>query len=229
MAGEYNSGYDSDGILHIGGYGTYSYAQMKASGMDDPKNDAGNTWLSKPGIGGKDFGTRGFQLQMGVAAVSAASDIANAKNQADALKVQAGFTKFQAQENIKRGVLESAQAGKVEQSQLMASGERSNQVIAAQRSGYAAQGVNVNAGSALDVQVAEGKMSAIDSMTIRNNAALKVWGIQTGALQTAGQQEFQAQAEDVEAKQSLALGGAKAANQVMQQLDVYESMKMRGW
>lgn len=200
--------------------GTYSYAQMMTAMPETP-------WLAKPGIGGA--GSRGFQLQMGVAAISAAGDILNSQNQAAALKTSAAFQKFQATENIKRGQIQSDQAKEVEQAQLEASGSRTNQTVGAQRSSYAAQGVKVDAGSALDVQVQTGKLSAIDSMTIRNNAALKVWGIQTGSTQVAAQQEFEASAQEREAQQSLALGGAKAANQVITQLDTYESMKMRGW
>jgi hypothetical protein len=210
-----------------GAHGTYSYAQLQASGYGD--YSAGSTWLAQPGLGGKAFGTRGFQLQMGVAAISAAGDILNAKDQAEALKTNAGYQKFQIAENQKRTAIQKNQADLVEGAQIAASGNRANQAVGAERSSYAAQGVNVNSGSALDVQVATGNMAAIDAMTIRNNAALKVWGIQTGSIQQETQQKFQEQASEQEAQQSLALGGAKAANQVMTQLDTYESMKMRGW
>lgn len=213
--------------LGSGSHGHYAYAQLAASGLLD--DDKTVPWMAQPGIGGGALGTKGFQLQMGTAAVSAYSDVVNAQDQAAALRTRAAYTKFESLENLKRGNMQADQAKKVSDTQVNAVGERANQVIGAQRAGYAAEGVKVNTGSALDEQVATGKMAAIDAMTIRNNAALKVWGIQTGAKAVASQQEFQAMAEESEAKQSLALGGAKAANQVMQQLDTYESMKMRGW
>jgi hypothetical protein len=54
-------------------------------------------------------------------------------------------------------------------------------IIGAQRAGYAAQGVEVNSGSAAAVQDATGAIIEEDASTIRLNAAREAWGFQSDA------------------------------------------------
>ena len=51
-------------------------------------------------------------------------------------------------------------------------------VIGAQRAGFGMQGVDVNRGSALDVQADSAYLGELDAITIRNNAAKEAWGYQ---------------------------------------------------
>ncbi len=97
-----------------GAFGTYSYAQMMAAG----DMNAGSTWMAQPGVGGKQFGTRGFQIQMGTAALSVIGDIMNAQDQAAALRTKSAYTRFEAKENLKRGEMQAVQAGKIEAAQI---------------------------------------------------------------------------------------------------------------
>ena len=175
------------------------------------------------------FGTYGFPLMMASGAVSAIGDISQTQNQANALKTQAGFSSFQAQQATTRAALGVEQVQKQEGQALLESGARANATMGAQRAAYAAGNANVNTGTPLAEQVATGQMSSVDALTIRNNAALEAYGIQLGGIQQAGQQELEALGETGEATQTLALGGAKAANDIMSQIDTYESMRARGW
>ena len=196
------------------------------SGVSSGALDASATM---PDFNDSPWGTYGFATMMASGVISAMGDVSASRSQAGALQAQAGFTKFQAQENLQRGQIAGAQVKKQEESQLLQSGSHANQLIGAERASFGAQGVNVNAGVPLADQVATGKMSALDALTIRNNATLKAWGIETETAQTAGQQELEATGQEAEATQSLALGGAKAANALMGEVDTYESMRARGW
>lgn len=53
--------------------------------------------------------------------------------------------------------------------------------VASQRAGFAAQGIVVNTGTALEVQEAEDRLTDEDVIQIRNNAALDAWGFDTQA------------------------------------------------
>lgn len=167
------------------------------------------------------FGKYGFHMMMASAAISGIGDILSAQNQANALQTQSKFNQFQSQVTLQRANVAEQANEQAEGAELQQSGSHANAIIGAQRAAYGSQGVNVNAGVPLAEQVSQGKMSAVDAMTIRNNAALKAYGINAGAIQEAGQQEFEALGESTQAQQTLALGGAKAANAITNQLDQY--------
>jgi hypothetical protein len=167
------------------------------------------------------FGTYGFPMMMASGAIASAGDIFAGQAQAQALQTQASFTENQAAETVKRAAMATEESGKEEQTELQQSGSHAEQIIGAERAAYGSQGVNVNAGVPLAEQVAQGKMSAVDALTIRNNASLRAFGINAGAQEQASEQEFQAMGETNEANQSLALGGAKAANAITSGMDQY--------
>lgn len=55
--------------------------------------------------------------------------------------------------------------------------------IGTQRAGFAANGVDVNSGSAADIQDDTAALGELDALTIRNNAAREAWGYRTQAQQ----------------------------------------------
>ena len=62
------------------------------------------------------------------------------------------------------------------------------QVIGSQRVSLAAQGVDINRGSALDIQANAAYLGELDALTIRNNAVKEAWGyrVQAQDLTTKG-------------------------------------------
>jgi hypothetical protein len=191
-----------------------------------------NSWVNKSGgvfgFGTGDYGTYGYQMMMASSAISGVGDILASQNEANALNIKAGFSRFQAGENIKRAGMAQSEIQTQESTELQQSGSRANAIIGKQRAAYSAQGINVNTGSAELEQTTEGQMSSIDSQTIMNDAALKAWGIETGATQAAGQEQFEALGEEAQAKTSIILGGASALNQLLQQQETSERMSMMG-
>lgn len=56
------------------------------------------------------------------------------------------------------------------------------QLIGAQRTSLAAQGIDIESGSAADVQGDSAYLGELDALTIRNNAARAAWGYQVDAV-----------------------------------------------
>lgn len=80
----------------------------------------------------------------------------------------AEIAEIQAKDAIARGKVEEKKSRRV-----------TEQVIAGQRVSLAAQGVDVNRGSAVDVQADAAYLGELDALTIRNNAAKEAWGFRT--------------------------------------------------
>jgi len=84
----------------------------------------------------------------------------------------AKFSEMQADDAVARGY-EAAFKRRTE----------SRQLAGASRAAMAAQGIDVNTGSALDIQENNQRIGELDMVTIKNNAARQAWGYQVEALQ----------------------------------------------
>lgn len=92
--------------------------------------------------------------------------------------------------------------------------------IGAQRAAYAAQGIEVDSGSALDVQADTAYQGEVDALTIRSNAAREAWGFKVESESTRATAKavresgkLRADSERVTGKvnaQSIRLGGELA-------------------
>ena len=83
-------------------------------------------------------------------------------------------------------------------------------LIGAQRAAYGAQGVEVDSGSALDVQKDTAAMGELDAIIIRNNAAREAWGYRAQAQDLLYRGRLAKTAASAEAGQTLLAGGLKA-------------------
>jgi|SRR6185312_217154 len=106
-----------------------------------------------------------------------ATDVAIGQfSQATAANARGTYQKAQYDRNATIAATEATQAiaeGDVAAGQRRAAGREE---LGADRASYGAQGVSVDSGSAVDVQANTARFSALDAMTIRNNAARKAWG-----------------------------------------------------
>jgi len=73
---------------------------------------------------------------------------------------------------------DALQRGEIDQKKIR---RRTEQVIGSQRVNLAAQGVDVNKGSSLDVVADAAYLGKLDELTIKNNAAKEAWGYRTQA------------------------------------------------
>lgn len=87
-----------------------------------------------------------------------------------------------------------------------------NQNIGAQRAGFAAQGVEVGDGSALQVVQDTAAIGELDRLTIRNNAAREAWGYRVGETNFRGQGANAAMAGNQQAVGTILTGAASIAN-----------------
>ena len=114
----------------------------------------------------------GFTAALGVVAVgtafSAYSQMKAGQGQQQMFERNAAFAEFQAVDALARGKETEKR-----------SRQNTNQVIGAQRTSFAAQGVDVNKGSPLDVQADAAYLGELDALTIRNNAAKEAYGYRT--------------------------------------------------
>lgn len=91
--------------------------------------------------------------------------------EADRLNFNAEIAELQAQDAEQRGVDAAGKQRAV-----------TRQVIGTQRAGFAAQNVDVNVGSAIDVQADAALLGELDARTIEHNAAREAWGYRATAI-----------------------------------------------
>lgn len=117
-----------------------------------------------------------------------AADAAQAQGNYEArlFEQNAGVADLQAADSIARGTL----------AEQKLRGE-TRQTVGAQRVGLAAQGIDINTGSAADVQAEANSVGGNDALTTRLNAAREAWG-------------FQTQAQDLRSRAELTRRGASA-------------------
>jgi len=88
--------------------------------------------------------------------------------------------------------------------------ERVSQLLASQRVGYAAQGIRIDDGSALEVQQDTAQQAELDVLTIKNNAAMEAFGYRAQARDYRVQGKLGKIAARGEATNTLLTGVAKA-------------------
>lgn len=149
--------------------------------------------------------TAGLGLSAGTAALSAVQS-------SNAQAAQANFSAMQYAENQKIAGVEAESA--IQQGNVAANqaGEKGRQEIGQQRAAEAASGIDVNSGSAATLQADTAGQTAINEMTIRNNAWRQAWGYQIQAVQAGGQSAFTANAGQFAASSTLLTGGLNAAS-----------------
>lgn len=109
----------------------------------------------------------------------------------------ANVAEYQADDAIKRGVV--------------AAGRRrlqTKQVIGEQRVNLASQGVDVNEGSAVDVQANAAYLGELDAVTIQNNAAREAWGYKVQARDQTARGNIAAMTADNMAANTLLTGSS---------------------
>lgn len=149
-----------------------------------------------------------------IAAISAIGTVSNSMIQANAMKQQgkyessiyetnARIADLQAQDAIKRGDKAAAENDR-----------RTKVLLGAQRARMAAQGIDIESGSALDVQEDTAAYGAEDSLTIKNNAWREAWGYKAQANDYLSKSEFTRVTANSRAGQTIAAGGMQAAESI---------------
>lgn len=90
--------------------------------------------------------------------------------QAAMAEQNAGYKEAAAQDAEKRGAVDADRYRR-----------QVGQLIGSQRTGFAANGVDVNSGTAAEIQDDTAAFGEFDALTIANNAAREAWGYRVGA------------------------------------------------
>lgn len=134
--------------------------------------------------------------------------IKNAQAQREQADFQAGQDQFnatvaglQAEDAIARGEQEAKNAA-----------YQAGQIKGAQKAGFAGSGVAVDSGSAADIIAETDKMSMMDILTIKNNAAREAFGYRAQGIGLQAQAEITRKAGRSAANSTLLTGGANLIN-----------------
>lgn len=140
----------------------------------------------------------------------AISQFGSATSQAGALESQGRYEKSQFDTNAEFAELEASDAirrGKREEKEFR---RRTAQTIGQQRAGLAAQGIDVNSGTALGLQEDTAEFGELDALTIRNNAWREAYGYRTQAADYRTRGAFAEMSGRRAARQTLIGGGMSA-------------------
>lgn len=146
----------------------------------------------------------------------AAASVGQGAMQADAQRRQGKFQQAMSRINERRATLEAEDAIKRGDKEATNYSKKVNQVVGTQRSSFAAQGVDVNSGSAAAIQEETKQIGAEDVQTIRNNAFRESMGFKSQANEAALSGRMANSAAKFNANQSLVSGGLQAASYAVQ-------------
>lgn len=147
---------------------------------------------------------------MGATGALAALSAGNAYSQSQAISSQADYRTRIAALNSRNSELRAKDA--IERGEE-AAGRHKTQVrklIGAQRAALAAQGIDVNSGSAMEVQNDTAKLGELDAMTIRNNAWREAMGYRMQGNNYIAEGEFAGLSAENQSTNTLLTGGIQA-------------------
>lgn len=131
----------------------------------------------------------------------------NAFAQGQAAKEQGEFQKQQYEANAQIADMQASDAIKRGDVQASDYSKKAGQVLGAQRSAYAGQGVDVNSGSAAAIQDETQNVAARDIATIKSNAWREAWGFRSQATSMRSQGAAAKATGDFTAGTTLLTGG----------------------
>lgn len=154
----------------------------------------------------------GSMAQGGLQLFSAFQDAARRKLQGryqkEALDFNADVADFGAEQAIKRGAEE---AGEIRRA--------GSQVKGSQRAALAAQGVDVDTGTAADLQAETEQITQSDMRTATNNAWLESWGLRADAQKSRHAGRMAEMGANADANATLLAGGLQAAGSFLKSAD----------
>lgn len=119
-------------------------------------------------------------------------------------KVNAGISERAGRDAVKRGNIDADEQR-----------QQTGQVLGAQRTAFAANGVDVNSGSAGQVQNDTAALGELDALTLVNNAAREAYGYQVQAMDQRQQGKLAKYQGKMDAIGSILGGAEKAASMGM--------------
>lgn len=134
----------------------------------------------------------------------------SAYSESQAIRAQSDYQAQQLDFNSKLAELQAKQSEIIGKKESDENKVKIKQLIGKQRAALAAQGIEVNADSALALQLDTAEQGALDSLTIRNNAFLEATGYRIQSIDLAGQAQQTRISGKASARNTLLTGGISA-------------------
>jgi hypothetical protein len=147
-------------------------------------------------------------------AAQAALTLNQADQQAKSMRAQADYMKSMGEVNSMFANMQASDAIARGEAQARQIGQRKKQVIGAQRASLAGQGIEVDSGTALELQQDTATLSKLDEAQIRNNAWREAWGYKVDSANATAQGKMAQVGIRQQAQSSLMTGGIQAATQM---------------
>lgn len=148
-------------------------------------------------------------MASGLSAIQSVSALTSAYSESESLKAQGAYAKQTADANAHLSMLkaqDTKERGALAQNQQLS---KVDQMVSSQRAAQAANGVDINSGSAASVRSSSRMMGELDALTIKNNAWREAWGYQVEADNQRQQGEFSNITARSQAANTLLTGGLK--------------------
>jgi hypothetical protein len=157
--------------------------------------------------------TAGLVQLLGTGAKAGATAY-SAYNQANALKSQGDYARVMGNLNANMADIQSQDAIDRGEEEAKRLGIQTRQLIGQQRASAAAQGVQVNSGSPLNLQTDAAALSALDQATIRHNAWNEAMGLRMESSSLRSRAEMAGRTGRYNARNTLLAGGMNALGTV---------------
>lgn len=152
--------------------------------------------------------TSGLNAGAGAAAgIQAISSIGNAISQSNATRAKAAYQKQQYATNVMLANMAAADAKARGEAKAQGIAKNTDQEIGAERAQQGAQGIDINSGTAREIQLETQAAGQHDILTTQNNAWREAWGHQMEAINTVGTGRMLDMASNQEANNTLLTGG----------------------
>lgn len=157
--------------------------------------------------------------------VSAAAGMGNAYSQAQAARAQGAYQKQQLGFNARLSDLAAQDAIRRGQEDAQRHRTATKGLIGSQRASLAAQGIEIDSGSALEIQQDTRALGELDALTIQNNARRQAWGFKVQAQDLRFQGRMAKLGARTQARSTLIAGGMGAARDAAQGAYMYNLYK----
>lgn len=154
-------------------------------------------------------------LMAGATLGNALFSVSSANAKADAIRAQGDYQKQVFEMNSRLAEMNAKDAIRRGEAESVKYGKQVKQTIGAQRAAYAAQGIVLDSGSALEVQQDTAVIGRTNLLTIKNNAYREAWGYKMDAVSASARGEFASLAAQSEATQTSSAGYMNAASTLL--------------
>ena len=146
--------------------------------------------------------------------VSALSSIGTAFAQSGAQKAASIYQESVYRSNERMAEVQAADAISRGEKEAKKTLQNTRVLVGAQRAAMAAQGLDLESGSALDIQQETAGIGAMDALDIKNNAWREAWGYKVQANQYGQQAAFTKITGKNQSRTTLLTGGLSAAKDI---------------